>query len=272
MNTHRSDRSAFETELDACLARMAAGATSDECVAEYPEPLRAELRHALATVYRLGQAVRVPEPGYVSRLEDRLWGAMAARSQQQRAWLGFGVFLRPRALGRPMAAAILVLLVLAGTGAGVGAVQASEGSLPDSPLYAVKTTIEQVNVATASSEAEKLDVRLRQIPQQLSDFINAFRANRPDPMVRRLVTRVAETLTHAVDQAIQAQASGDAEPNRRVRNMIRTLKNRLAQLSAGPALVSLQGLLEEQEQRLPPLPRPVRPAPTPAAANPTPAR
>ncbi|MSQ10858.1 MAG: hypothetical protein EXR52_07655 [Dehalococcoidia bacterium] len=270
MNTHRSDQSAFESALDACLARMAAGATSDECVAGYPEPLRTEVRNALAAVYRLRQAGGDPESGYVGRLEYRLWGAVAARGEQQRAWLGLGAFLRPRALGRSMAAVVLVLLVLAGTG--VGAVQAWEGSLPDSPLYAVKTTIEQVNVATASSEAEKLDVRLRQIPQQLSDFINASRANRPDPMVRRLVTRVTETLTHAVDQAIQAQASGDAEPNRRVRNMIRTLKNRLTQLPEGPAVVSLQGLSEEQEQRLPPRPRPVRPAPTPAAANPTPAR
>jgi len=258
----------FATALEACLRQVASGATIEACVARYPESMQQALLHALSAAQALRGTPREPGAAFADRLEHRLRGAVAVRSQRAHARWAWLALPSLTAWGRPALAAALVLLVVARTS--VGAVQASEGSLPDSPLYAVKTAIEQVNVATAADEPAKLDVRLRQAPQQMSDFLNATRANRPEPMIQRLVARVAETLTLTVDYAMQSQAAGDPEPNRRVRALIRSLKSRLTQATPGSLVAQLQGLVEEQEQRLPALPRPQRPAtpPQPPAARP----
>lgn len=243
------DARSVEQALAACLACLERGQPLAACLQDCPPGLRPEVLAALQAGERLRHQPRDPSPAFQARLEQRLRGALALR-RQRASWWGLGGTWGGGAWLRPVALALAALALVAATG--VGAVQAAADSLPDSPLYAVKTVQQDVAVAVAVTDEARLEVRLRQLPNQVRDVLRAVEAGKPDPLVRRLLTRVAATVRTTVDYAIAAQEAGDPEPSRRVRVALRALHARLGQLASGPVVATLQDLLAEEARRLGP--------------------
>jgi uncharacterized protein (DUF433 family) len=138
----------FATVLNTCIERISRGATVEVCLASYPhlaERLDPLLRTAAAT-----QAAYRVKPRQTAKAAGRakLRGSAARGS-------GGGVWRIPTALMplRAWGASAAVLMLMFG---GYGVVQAAEGAKPDSVLYPVKRTVEdlQQNAPFRSEESK----------------------------------------------------------------------------------------------------------------------
>lgn len=154
----------FDEMLSRCLADLETGrATIDECLARYPEhaaALRPLLRTALAV--RSLPAVE-PAPEFLAAAQTRMQNLIAARQRPaaQQRMPQAAPLPRRRWSGLLAKAAVAVVLASAMLG---GTAYAARDTLPDSPLYPIKRTVEQVQVAFAPS-----DVRRARVFVQLMD-------------------------------------------------------------------------------------------------------
>ncbi|MBI2853891.1 MAG: hypothetical protein HYX87_03095 [Chloroflexi bacterium] len=133
--------------LDECIDRMRNGESIEQCLARFPEHL-AELEPLLKVASCVSQISGL-EASDTVKARVRCLALDAARTSSRRHSSGWFGWVRNRALVTA-AAAILVLLF-----SGVGIVEASGGSLPGQPLYAVKTTVERVELALTRSDVGK---------------------------------------------------------------------------------------------------------------------
>lgn len=175
--------SSFDDLLAQCLNDIEAGKTTiDECLKRHPEQSQA-LRPLLRTAVSVRNAPVVePSPGFQGAAQTRMLNLIAARqhtvtpvpARNRRRW--------STVLVRVTVAAVLASLLLVGTA------YAARDSMPDSPLYPVKRTVEQMQVAVAPNDTRKARV-----------FVNLMdqRALETAAMIRRgNVQRSRDTAQH----------------------------------------------------------------------------
>jgi hypothetical protein len=139
----------LEVKLIECLDALAQGESIERILARYPQEA-AQLRPLLETAAGL-PALRM-EPSEAARMQSRqkfMAQADLLHRTKQRKTMGF----LPR-LATGFIAAMLVAGVL-----GTGAVAASGSALPGDPLYGLKRTVEEVQLNTASSPAQRQELQ-----------------------------------------------------------------------------------------------------------------
>ncbi len=157
--------SSFDDVLAQCLADIEAGkATAEECIGRYPAHAD-ELRQLLRTA----SAIRNAQPvelslAFQAAAPVRLANMIAARQQAVRATPPLPAAARQRrwstVLIRATVVAVFSSLLLGGV------VFAARDSLPDSPLYPVKRTVEQVQVAVTPNDTRKARVFVQLMDQR----------------------------------------------------------------------------------------------------------
>ncbi len=252
--------------VEDCCRRVRQGESLESCLAGYPPQYREELARLVPLSGRLAKLAGNPSPEFQARLQRRILEEVAeARQCRSRGPLARvkqafsplvalllpgGAMVPARALG----IALIALIVLAASG--IGAVQAAEDSLPDSPLYHVKTAREWVETATARDQQAKLNVEIRQIGKRGMELAAAVRAGKPRPVLAVLVNRLGIVTKQMVDHAIAMQGQGAPQAVPRALTVIRAMQNQTDQLLAetGPderrPLLRLRHGLDEQEARL----------------------
>jgi hypothetical protein len=250
----------FEEALEACCRRVQAGEPLDSCLVDYPGAYREELRQLVPVTMRVTQATRDPSSAFEAALERRLLASVdearaEARRPQGGGWLNrVGNALTSGVLARALVTACVVALVL-GLG-GVGLVSAASDSLPDSPLYQVKSAREWLQLALARNPDARLGVNQQQIVQRGRELQVAVERRAPPRLVQRLATQLDASVQQMVDQALTLEARGQPIPPRRALLVLRTMEQLLDRLAAEatPAdreiLQQLRTTLHQQEQRL----------------------
>ena len=151
--------------LDQCLEDLCAKrATVAECLARHPG-LADELKPLLETVAAIQAAPAVqPSAAFKQATRARLLRLQPPaniRARQRTNWLPFSGSLRYAA-----AALVIVLLFIALTG---GVTYAASNSLPGSALYPVKRTVEQVELALATTPESQARVHMALADQRLGE-------------------------------------------------------------------------------------------------------
>lgn len=135
----------LEVKLIECLDALAQGETVERILARYPENA-AQLRPLLNTAAGL-PALRM-EPSEAARMQSRqkfLAQADLLRRTAPRAGLGW----LPRFAAGFLAVALVAVVL------GAGAVAASGSALPGDPLYSLKRTVEEAQLQSAGSPAQR---------------------------------------------------------------------------------------------------------------------
>lgn len=167
--------------LELCLRDLEAGATVDECVAQYPE-LEGELRPLLQTVTALREAPHIaPSLKFKQTTRQRILNlqppaaSLIGRDGHVRErpivhwWERLGQMLGQLRLGPALAGAavaIIFLVLLSGT-----AVSAAGGSMPNSPLYPVKRLTERVQLAFTDNITDQTDLRMQFAQRRIEEAV-----------------------------------------------------------------------------------------------------
>jgi hypothetical protein len=154
---------------------------------------------------------------------------------------------------RIMVIVVVAVLVLGSAGAGV--VQASDESLPDSPLYQVKTAREWVETVAARDNQARMGVHIRQAGRRTIELSIAIRSGKPRPVVAILASRLDAATTRLVDDAQESKAQNNHQAVNRALTALRTIRSQVEQMSTqAPGqyrpLQRLHTSLVEKEQRL----------------------
>jgi hypothetical protein len=255
MNTLEHDP-AFDSALEDCCRRAAAGEPIDSCLADHPRAYRAELARLVPFALRIGGTAREPTAAFQARLEhDLLARVDAARRARRRGagdWLGR--LLPGRPLLRAATVALVALIVL--FGGGVEVLQAAEDSLPDSPLYRVKGARESLRLLLTRDPESRVGVHANQIAQRGREMERAVTFQKSRPVVDVLALRLAASLDRIVDQAVELAEKGNPRPARRAHEAVQRLQAQLDGLAtragpeARPALQGLRAELDRAERRL----------------------
>lgn len=251
-----SDDARFAAVLEECCLRLQCGEDLARCLNSYPAEYRAELARLAPLSAQLAKLGHDPSAEFQARLEQRLLAAMREARQARRPGLleRLAGAVAGVSLVRAAVVALVVMLLLVAGGAGL--VQASEGSLPDSPLYRIKIAREWLQLQLTRSGDERLGVYAAQILQRGRELDRAVRAGAPRRVIEVLALRLAWSTDRLVDQALELHARGNTQPATRTLTLVRAIQRELdplegqAQPEARPVLQRLQRFLEGQERRL----------------------
>lgn len=246
----------FVGALEECCQRVKRGEPLERCLADYPDEYHEELARLVPLAGHLRTLARDPSPQFQGRLEQRLLREVEkARVAQQVGLQGrICSFFTKASVMRFAVAALVVMIVF--VGAGVGAIQASESSLPDSPLYQVKAAREWAEVMLARNGEAQVGVHARQIAERGRELERAVQLDKPLPVIEVLALRLAASTDRIIDKVVELHARGNVEPARRTLVAINAMERYVDRLSTKaspsvkPRLERLQGFLEGQEQRL----------------------
>ncbi len=246
----------FGTALEDCCHRVQGGESLASCLLDYPTEYREEIARLVPLSEQVALLARDPSPEFQSRLEEQLLARVdEAWKAQGRDWRSrFGLFFPLGPAFKSAVATLAVLLVL--TLSGAGALNASAGSLPDSPLYGVKTAKEWVQMAMARDGEAKVDAHADQIAERGKELQKAVQEKKPPRVVGGLALALAQSTQKMVDQALDLQAKGRAPQATRVLAVLRTMGRQVDRLAAQaqpdsrPALHQLSSFLDRQEQRM----------------------
>jgi hypothetical protein len=183
----------FADVLDEALARWQAGESPEEILSHYPQQATA-LAPLLQMAQRLVplQATKPPSPGalaagrkrFLDSAFQRRYTALPARLKELgQVYRGsITILIRAHPLATIVAALILILITVSG-----GAMAASGGSLPDSPLYPVKLATEQIQIVLTFDPTAQEQLRLH--------FTERRQFEAQEMERRRQATTVAPPLT-----------------------------------------------------------------------------
>ena len=249
----------FDNILDECCRRVRHGEPLELCLADYPPEYQEELARLVSLTEPLTRMVTDPSPEFQARLERELLASVDEAREAQRLGVlaRIGRFFSGSPAMRLAAIGLAALALL--LGGGFGAVQASENSLPDSPLYQVKTAREWVELALVQSGEGRVVIYVRNVDQRGMELERAARAPKAERLAAPIARRLAESTERMVDHALEAGARGNPQPAARALAAIRTVQQRLDRLTPGASpevrriIQRLRSFLEGQEQRLAPV-------------------
>jgi hypothetical protein len=155
--------------IESGIAAILSGqATLEEVLAAHPaqaDELRGELAGALWLVAR--QAEVAARPGFVSASRKRVLERIQAEADGQGVRRAFFGFAWPRRLAfQWLAAAVVVLVLVFGTG---GAVSLAQSALPGEELYAVKRAAEQVSYAVTLNDVARVELSAQFASRRLNE-------------------------------------------------------------------------------------------------------
>ncbi|MFZ3062494.1 MAG: DUF5667 domain-containing protein [Actinomycetota bacterium] len=178
----------LEDALEECLDLVRTNKeTVQDCLSRYPN-LREKLEPLLRAAVIL-QATPSVEPSPEFRVRTRqaliekvsVPAAVAARR------------LRPRRLLMQLVAAALIFLLIVG-----GIAAASTSALPTSPLYPVKLGIEKVQLALATSDAARANLRIRFAERRLDELQEMVKLKES-----RAIQRIANAINKETGEAFE---------------------------------------------------------------------
>ncbi|MBI2322057.1 MAG: hypothetical protein HYU88_08195, partial [Chloroflexi bacterium] len=175
-------RSPIDVLLDQCVADVKAGRrTAAQCLADHADA-RAELGPLLRIALAVVPPAVAPDPtrkararyAFVAALHGEKWGE--TRGKKRRPWWAQGLFGALPRLSVPALSALAIAALVLTTG---GAAFAAQEAQPGEVLYGVKLAIEQVQVATATSDEARAQVYLDLAARRLTEVERAFDSNNP---------------------------------------------------------------------------------------------
>lgn len=151
----------FDNILDECLTRLQRGESIEACLADHPEHA-GELEPLLRTVLDARQAAAVkPRQEYRQRAAIEFQAAIREMPVKGAG----GRTLWRRRFMEVLAGVVFVLL------AGTGLVSASSSSLPDEPLYPIKTATETAWLALTPSQLDKAELYVKFTDRRVKEII-----------------------------------------------------------------------------------------------------
>lgn len=143
-----------------------------------------------------------PDGAFAQRLEGRI-RARAYTLQQKRATAPWWRLhsLRPLGVQLVLAAGVFLCLVL-----GTGVAMAAQGATPNTPLYAVKSWVQQMQITFTTSPADQAELRLQIARDHLSGLKTVATTLQEDAYTHELTT-LEQQLTTA-SQSIHAVPAG----------------------------------------------------------------
>ena len=245
----------FAVALEECCLRLQRGETLESCLADSPAEYREEIASLAPLVGCLRRLGRDPSPQFQARLERNLLASVDEARQRRREGV-FGQVARFFSTASAMRFAILALVALIVVGAsGAGAVQASDDSLPDSPLYQLKVVREWAELALARDGEAVIGAHARQIAERGRELQRAVRTGNRR-VVDALAIRIYWSVERIVDKALEVRARGNPQPAAKALVAIRVIQSQVDRLAAQaspevrPSLQRLHFFLEQQERRL----------------------
>ncbi len=168
----KDKKASFGEILDECMARVQAGKSIDDCLTEYPE-----YKDELESLLRLYVFIKaVPEVKPDASFKEHARRRLMIRTdielikETDKAVELFAQEREKQSIGFWQGLAfkfLAVLLVFSLIGGGVAA--AAEGSLPNSPLYAVKLAVEEAQLALTFDQTAKSDLCLKLVEKRFSE-------------------------------------------------------------------------------------------------------
>ncbi len=254
MIIHEQD-ARFDAALEDCCRRVQRGESLASCLPDYPVEYREEIAELVPLSERVSLLGRDPSPEFQAGLEGRLLAAVDdAKREQGASRRRFAFFFPLGTAFRSGAATLVVLLAL--TLAGAGAISASAGALPDNPLYGIKTAQEWVQMAMARGPEAKVNVHANQIVERGKELQKAVQEKKPPRVVGILALALSQSTKKMVDQALELQARGETQQAGRALVALRNMNRAAVRLAAQaqpdtrPAILRLVGFLNRQERRL----------------------
>ena len=183
-----------------CLERLFRGESVEDCLRRYPQwasELESLLRASLVLLRRT--AAVQPDPGFKARLYSQLEGVLQAKRKAGRKAL---VLIWRRGWALALVCALVILV------AGVGIVAASEGALPDEPLYSVKLAVEQARLSLAFSDREKAELHIRFAERRAAEMAEIARQGRREE-ISTLVGRIAAHLGEVSEMKAGARLASE---------------------------------------------------------------
>lgn len=198
----------LEQLLDQCVADIRAGrATLEQCLAAHPAE-RADLEPLLRIALHVAPPDIQIDPARRARARVQFVEALHAEKERaSRRW--WGLLPLPAALaGRRLSAPVaLSVAAVAAAATGGGAAYASQDALPGSPLYGVKTAIEQAQVALAPTDEARTQVQLVIASRRLAEVEQAV-ALHNDDAARRAAESYAATVVTVSEQIVALEEQG----------------------------------------------------------------
>lgn len=181
--------------LEECRRRLARGETIESCLAAYPS-YGGELARLLPVVARARSLASEPDPVYAERARRRFAGELTAARDRRRPTA------RPRSgpLGWLQNLLVPVAVVLVMVLSGFGLVQASQNTLPDSPLYTVKQAQENVAEVFARGPEAKAELQIRTANRRLGELQSAEKLRKGPMVLLTLAARMVQASTTATQQ------------------------------------------------------------------------
>jgi hypothetical protein len=252
--------STLDDVLAQCLADIEAGKTTvEQCLARHPEQamaLRPLLHMAIAV--RTAPAVE-PSPAFAATAHARLMNMIAARRQAAQARSAPARGQSPRqwsaTLVKVTAAVVLAVALMGGTA------YAARDSMPDSPLYPVKRTVESVQIAITPNDVRRARAYVNLLDRRAIETAAMLKSNK--------IERSVQTTTQYVRILKQAEAIAERVPANRAegRLFLTFMRERLSaqqaifqrilangpergKLLIRPILVNIQRALDSINSRL----------------------
>lgn len=168
----------FDSILTECLELMQHGATVDHCVARYPRHA-AKLRPMLTLAKKVSKTPLVPARPQAA---EHAWTQLQKRTAELRAGgRPVAVHVHRMSYGWLKPAAFAASFVMALSVAGGGVVFASQDALPNSPLYTVKLTSEDVRLWFVFDEGHEANILLDQSDQRIDEIMTMVRQGHAVP-------------------------------------------------------------------------------------------
>jgi len=243
--------------LDNVLARVATGESLENSVARYPS-LAVELTgliRAREQLSVLSSAPALPADALAARRRQFLYTARAYKRQTTSVnllrRLGAWTWPERRAsqpafvpvLARAVIAFVLVLSLVGGT------VAAAQSSLPDSPLYSIKLSVEDVRSKFARDPSQQVTLAMTFASKRTREMEQLAIAHRPISNVVSL--RLQSQLDAALSAAAQAPEPEMLRLLEQVRLMAQTQERALSQAQVNaPREPGTQDALRQAEQAI----------------------
>jgi hypothetical protein len=169
-----------------------------------------------------------------------------------------GDIWRTLGAGGPIWRAVAVILIVGVVtiGSSVGVVQAADETLPDHPLYPVKTAREWVEERIARDGEARSLLLARQSARRAVELSRVVEAGKPRLVAEMASARVQNTVRRLVVQAIEQREKGNPRPAQRALTVVQSLRQQVerANDNAHPryrtTLSSLSKTLGEEERVL----------------------
>jgi hypothetical protein len=238
--------------LEACRARLARGGTIQDCLRAYPL-YRDELAELLPLVRRTQDLTHEPDPIYAAGARRRFRATLAA-ARENRSREVSARYRGPFGLLRRLAVPLALVVVLSISG--LGLVQASDPSLPDSPLYSVKQANESFGQVLARTPQDSAILQTRLANRRWMDYQAAIAAHKGPALLVQVATSMVQASDRATDQALQAVGPHRQELIAEVKALLPKERAALNVLAANPRIAVAQAAqgfqwqLQTDEQRL----------------------